>query len=1002
MAERLAECLDIPAADRATFIQAARAELPIDRIHQPTAGLTQSRAVGSGAVVPPAPSEPAAPPPAALPTGTLTFLFTDIENSTGLWEQHGAAMAAALARHDAILRDAVAQHGGVVFKTVGDGICAAFASAIDALLAAVAAQRTLHRADWGMAGSLRVRMALHTGHVEMRNGDYVGLALSYVARILKIGHGGQTLLSRATQELVRDELPGNMTLRDLGAHQLKGLSQRPELFQLVAPDLPEAFAPLRTLDNRPNNLTIQPTSLHGRDAEVRDVVAALRRPEVRLLTLTGAPGIGKSRIGLQAAAELLESFEDGVFAINVTTTDTTVILLEAIGQALSVRDTVGPPLERLQRALRSRQLLLVLDNFERLIAAADAVVALLAAAPGLKILITSRAALRVSAEHELPVAPLPVPPLDPLPAFATLAANPAVDLFVTRTRSVRPDFNLTAQNAPVVAAICARLDGLPLAIELAAARGKLFPPPAMLARLERRLGLLTDGARDRPPHQRTLRGAIDWSYELLDPDDRRLFARLGVFACGCTIEAAEAVCTVAGRWETGVEGWEAKPDETAALADAPTPNSQLLTPILDGLTSLVDKSLLQQIDQPDGEPRFVMLETLREFALERLDAFGEAEDMRRRHATYFVELAESAEEPARGASQRAAVDRLRAEHDNLRAALQWALDHGAAELAIRLSGALGWFWDTRSYLSEGRRWLSAALAAGADVAPTYRAKALTSAGILAGHTDFEHARQLFDEGLALYRASGDRRGTAYALSYLGRMLRIKGDNPAAQEVLAEALAIFKQLGDGRGAAYTQYNLGRVLYQQGDDAAARQMFAASLARFRQAGDGWGQALVRCNLGRLAYRHGDLAEARSDYEAALALFEQIDDGWGQALARCKLGWVAYRQGDAAVQALFVDSMESFLRVEYAEGVADALTGIAALAHRAGEFERSARLFGAAARIRSTVDVLLTTDDADAAEWTAESRARLGAAAFERAWQGGQAAPQEDILNDARSTS
>ncbi|MDQ2999141.1 MAG: adenylate/guanylate cyclase domain-containing protein, partial [Chloroflexota bacterium] len=558
--------------------------------------------------------------PSALPSGTITFLFTDIENSTGLWEQHGNAMGAALARHNDIIRAAVTRQHGTIFKTIGDAVCAAFASALDALHAALAAQRALDAERQAASVPIRVRIALHTANVVAQQGDYMGLPLSHTTRILESGHGGQVLLSRATQELLRDQLPPALRLRDLGIHQLKGISSPQQIFQLIIPDLPNAFPALRTITMRPNNLTTHPTSLVDRVQEVQAVRDALRDPGVHLLTLTGAPGIGKSRAGLHAITELLETFEDGVFVVNLTVVDTPLRLLEAIGQALAVSDQDHQtPIERLKRALRHRRLLLVLDNFERLIAASALVVDLLAAAPGLKLLITSRVALRVSGEHELSIPPLPLPALDPLPPLAALAIHPTIELFVMRTRAVRPDFLLSAQNVAAVAAICGRLDGLPLAIELAAARGKLFAPPALLLRLQRRMSLLTDGARDLPPHQRTLRSAIGWSYELLSPADQRFFACLSVFVGGGSLAAVEAVC---GSWELGVRSWGDR-------ATHPTSISQLATPILEGLSTLLDNSLLRDVVGADGERRFVMLETIREFALEQLDTLDEAETIRR-------------------------------------------------------------------------------------------------------------------------------------------------------------------------------------------------------------------------------------------------------------------------------------------------------------------------------------------------------------------------------------
>jgi predicted ATPase/class 3 adenylate cyclase len=985
MAERLAEVLDLPSDERATFIQAARAELAVDRMVQPLEAQAEMRT----------PSGPAAPPPDRLPSGTVTFLFTDIENSTGLWEQYGDAMGAALAHHNAIVRAAVTRWHGAIFKTIGDAVCAAFASALDALHAALATQRALDTERRSATVPIRVRIALHTGNAVAQHGDYVGLPLSHATRILASGHGGQVLLSRATHELLRDQLPPELGLRDLGTHQLKGLSSPQQIFQLTAPDLSDGFPALRTITMRPNNLTVYPTSFVDRRNERDAVRSALRDPDIHLLTLTGEPGIGKSRVGLHAITEMLETFEDGVFVVNLTTVDTPLRLLEAIGQTLSVSDQENQtPIERVKRALRYRRLLLVLDNFERLITAAPLVVDLLAAAPGLKLLITSRVALRVSGEHELSIPPLPLPPLDPLPPFTALATHPTIELFVARTRAVRPDFVLSTQNVAAVAAICARLDGLPLAIELAAARGKLFAPQMMLLRLQHRMSMLTDGARDLPPHQRTLRGAIGWSYELLSPADRRFFAQLSVFVGGGSLAAIEAVC---GGWELGVGNSDTK-------VSPPTPNSQLPTPLLDSLAALLDNSLLRQVVGADGEPRFVMLETIREFALEQLDALYESALIRRQHALFFMRLAEAADAQTRGLGQLAAIDQLREEHDNLRAALQWSLDSGEAVIAIRMSGALGWFWDMHNCLSEGRRWLAAALAVGEGVEAAFRARAHASAGVLASdQNDFVIAQQQFDQGVALYRASGDQSGVAYVLSYIGRMLRCQGQYGAAQARLAESVALFEQLGDQRGAAYAAYNLGRVTFQQADYATAQHMFATSLTHFQHAGDGWGQALAHCNLGRLAYRHGDFTAARSSYAQSLAFFEQIGDQWGQALARCKLGWSAYRQGDPLARDYFTASLMLSQRVQYAEGIADALTGIAVLALVEQQWQRAARLLGAAAQLRAPIGELLhTTDDLDDTAWIEVLRDSLGEAAFAAAWDGGNTAAVEQIITELRDSS
>src|SRR5215204_5645368 len=641
----------------------------------------------------------------AVPTGTVTFLFTDIEGSTKLWERHTGTMRTALARHDEILQEAIEGHGGFVFKTVGDAFCAAFATALDALESALAAQRALLSEHWGEEiDALRARMALHTGTADERNGDYFGPAVNRVARLLSAGHGGQVLLSLATQELVRDQLPTGAWLRDLGERRLKDLSRPERIFQLAAPDLPPEFPPLRTLESSPNNLPLQHTPLIGREREVEEVCARLRSPGVRILTLTGPGGAGKTRVGLQAAAELLMEFEDGIFFVALAAIADPALVASTIARTLGLTESsTQPPEQLLKGYLHDRQTLLVLDNFEQVLESAPLLDELLSAAPNLKILATSRTPLRLYGEHEFPVPPLSLPDPGSLPPVEHLTRYGAVRLFVERARAVKPDFSLTEENAPAVVEICARLDGLPLAIELAAARTKLLPPRAMLDRLGDRLKLLTGGARNLPQRQRTLRSAIEWSYELLDAGEMTLFSRLAVFSGGCTLEAMEAIC------------------------DA---ESELPMDILEGTSSLMDKSLLRQEEGAEGEPRFVMLETIHEYGRERLNKSGEAEEIRRLHAEYFLALAELGESKLRGPEEAKWLECLEIEHDNMRDALSRALDAEEAELALRLAGALWRFWWMRGYYDEGRRWLEAALAKDGR-ASAARAKALEAVGWLA-------------------------------------------------------------------------------------------------------------------------------------------------------------------------------------------------------------------------------------------------------------------------------
>jgi predicted ATPase/class 3 adenylate cyclase len=580
---------------------------------------------------------------ASPPTGTVTFLFTDIEGSTKLWEHDATAMEAALVRHDEILKGAIEERDGYVFKTVGDAFCCAFPTAPEALDAAIETQRRLLSEAWKESGTIRVRMALHTGAAEERDGDYFGPPVKRVARLLSAAHGGQVLLSLPTQELVRDQLPSGTSLRYLGEHRLKDLFRPERVFQLLAPELPSEFPPLRSLDAYRNNLPLQPTPLVGREQEVPEVCNLLRSGETRLLTLTGPGGTGKTRLALQAAADLLEDFPDGTFFAPLATLTEADLFISAVAESLGVRETGEQALdESLKEYLGERQLLLLLDNFEQVLEAVPTITELLTAAPELQVLTTSRAPLGLYGEHEFPVPPLSMPDLERPPPLERLTQYSAVGLFVERARAVKPDFEVTNESAPAVAEICVRLDGLPLAIELAAARIKMLPPRAMLQRLGSRLKLLTGGARDLPERQRTLRGAIEWSHALLDQGEQVLFARLAVFSGGRTLEAIEAICDAEG--DLPVDAFE-------------------------GVSSLLDKSLLRQEEGPGGEPRFVMLETVHEFAREKLGQSAEAEEIERVHAEYFLALAEEADPELRGPDQLQWLEKLEAEHDNMRAAL---------------------------------------------------------------------------------------------------------------------------------------------------------------------------------------------------------------------------------------------------------------------------------------------------------------------------------------------
>jgi predicted ATPase/class 3 adenylate cyclase len=720
---------------------------------------------------------------ATLPTGTVTFLLTDVEGSTALWEQAPEAMRAALGRHDALFEAAISDHGGAHIRPRGEGDSrfAVFRSASDAIGAALAILRAFAAEAWPTPRSVKVRIGVHTGEAQLRDDDYYGLAVNRCARLRELGHGGHTLLSEATEALVRDALPEGGVLRDLGVHRLRGLTQPERVIQLSASDLPSDFPPLTSPIARPHNLPVHRSALIGREREIAEVQALLLRPDVGLVTLVGPGGIGKTRLATQVAAELLDRFRYGVSFVPLAPIRDPSLVAVTIGQALVLpMDGVRPPLEIVKSYLRERDLLLVLDNLEQVLDAAPQLVELVAAASRLKLLVTSRVALRVSEERVYDVPPLTLPRHAPstgsADAVLTLGKYEAIRLFVERAQAVHADFTLTSANAGDVAELCRRLDGLPLAIELAAARARLLPPSAMLAHLAGTTGapslrLLTGGPRDVPARQQTLRETIAWSYDLLEPEEQSQFRRLAIFVGGCTIEAAEAV-------------HEATP--AAHLLD--------LDDVLDGLDSLLAKSLLRRVEGIDGVQRYTMLETIREYGLESLALNGELAALQRWHAEFFVALAEDADIGMRGPEQARWYDRLTAEQDNMRAALEWSLTpEGDADLGLRLSGALAWFWYNRSPLGEARRWLDRVLSHGSG--PSLgRVRALAGAARIAHmQQDSVTARPLLEECLTLAHQLGDRWWVAWVLHLLGRVAYFDGDAEVARSLGEQSLTLAREL-----------------------------------------------------------------------------------------------------------------------------------------------------------------------------------------------------------------
>ncbi|HEV7662384.1 MAG TPA: tetratricopeptide repeat protein [Chloroflexota bacterium] len=802
----------------------------------------------------------------SLPTGTVTFVFTDIEGSTRLLGDHPEDYPVWLARHSHILQSAVEMHDGVIFETVGDAVYAAFASPRAAVRAALQAQQALHAELGGELGQIRVRMALHTGEAEVRGEHYFGAALYRCARLMAIAHGGQTVLSGVTAELVRNGLPPNATLTHLGMHELKDLDQPELVWQLEHPDLGASFPPLRSPNARPNNLPAQLTSFVGRQrelAEIRRLFGA-----TRLLTLTGLGGTGKTRLALRAATDLLEEFPDGVWFTDLAPLGEPALVASTIAQVLNIRPLPGRLLsEQLSDALRDKQVLLVLDNFEHVQTAAPLVGDLLRACPRLRVLVTSRVRLRVSGEQVFAVPPLAAPLLEHS-SPEELAEYPSVALFLARAQAAQPDFALAPENAAAVASICRALDGLPLALELAAARTRVLSPDALLARLDGPLKVLTGGPRDGPARHHTLRATLDWSYDLLTAGEQALFRRIGVFAAGCTPEASDAVC------EPSVD-------------------------LLDGLELLVDQGLLRHDVQPGGQSRFRMLATIREYALEQLSTNGELDALRRQHAEFFVALAERAEPELVGAGQGQWLDRLEAEHDNMRAALRWSLEASEVETGLRLAAALWRFWATRGYLSEGERWLVEVLSIADTVSSPSKAKALTAAGSLArSRGDHARAEALHSDSLDLFRQLGDTPGIARSLSNLGAVAYDRGLYALAGALYQESLTLRRELGDTWAIAVVLNNLGLVARDEGNLDRATSLYEESRTLFQELGDKVGIANTVENLGQVAGDREDLDTAASLHRASLTLRREVGDKRGIARSLRELGQVARRQQDYAL--------------------------------------------------------------------------------------------------------
>jgi predicted ATPase/transcriptional regulator with XRE-family HTH domain len=789
--------------------------------------------------------------------------------------------------------------------------------------------------------------------------------------------------------------PSVQIVRRLADALAIGADDYRSFFELARPDLSAqphqtpaaASGPAEhTPPQRPLNIPPPSTSLVSRTHEIGAICALLRRPDVRLLTLTGTGGIGKTRLAIEVATELQSDFADGVVFVPLATISDPRLVLPTVAQGLQVPEPHGESmLAFLGGYLSAKELLLVLDNFEQVAAAAHDIAVLIAAAPALKVLVTSRAVLHLSAEREFSVPPLEVPAKVRTAPLGELRRCPAVALFVERAQAVRADFELTADNAPAVVAICARLDGLPLAIELAAARARLLPPHALLARLSggahiSPLDLLARPSQDVPARQQTLRSTIGWSYELLSPAEQQVFRWLGVFVGSCSLDAAEQVCGDFG-------------------PPAPRRPKPPIQAIYDLLVSLIDQSLVAQSGDAGGEPRFTMLTTLREYALEQLAACGELEAARQAHAAYFLSLAERAEPTFQGAAQQTWLARLEADHDNIRAALGWMCGAGAGEDALRFAAAFWQFWLVRGYFNEGQSWIAAILALPAAAAPTlHRARVLNGGGLLAWiRSAPREAVALLTESLALSRRLGSRHGCAWALNHLAHVAFAEERFDDVIALGEESLALFREIGAGWNSAWVLLNLGDALWAQGHQERAGALFAESLSLFHDSGDKRGTAWAVDHLARIAHAQGNHQRAAAFLAESLALFRELGDRSGCAWTLGQMAQVAQATGERQrARALYAESLGISRDLGDKSAIASCLISLANLLDAEGRSERAVAMLGAADVILASLAPRLNAADRSALERaTARQRALLDPAAFSAAWAAGQASTAGEVI-------
>jgi predicted ATPase/class 3 adenylate cyclase len=770
-----------------------------------------------------------------LPSGTVTFLFTDIEGSTERWERYREPMKAAVRKHEEIIRAAVEAREGYVFKSMGDALCAAFYNVADAITAALDAQRALLKEDWSAVDGIKVRMAVHTGHTDERQGDYFGPAVNRVARLLAIGHGGQVLVSGASTDLSQGELPPQAALRDLGAHRLKDLTHPEQVYQLTSPDLAAEFPPLRSLEALPNNLPLQITSFVGRDLELLTLSDALAKH--RLLTLVGAGGVGKTRLALQAAAELLDRYEDGVWLVELAPIADPDLVPSAVASVFHVREVENRTVsEALLHTLKPRRALIIFDNCEHVVeAAARLIDQILRNCPHIRIIATTRQGLGIAGEAVHRVASLAVPEPQKEITAEEAMQHGAVALFVERAAAATDAFRLTDQNAPVVARLCQRLDGIALAIELAVPRLKALSVEQLENKLNERFRILTGGSRTALPRQQTMRALVDWSYELLTGDEKTLFRRVAVFGGSWAFDAANAICS-----DERIEEWV----------------------VLDLLQSLVDKSMVvAKLSGP--EQRYRLLESTRQYAHELLEKSGELEPMQTRHAAWYLQLATKADALYSSMPTKAWIALLEPDNDNLRVALDWALgEKRDVELGAALAARLARYWATTIYEAEGRARVRAAVALSDEInSKETIAKLWVGLELLLGVTTsrWDELREVSQRALELNRELGNDEGVALSLLGVAETYLRQFKHDEAKTLLDEALSVAQKSENRRLIGQIKSAIARNLHFAGKTQESRAYYAEALGIARAHGDDRLRSIAVGNLAEIEFSQGDVNRA-----------------------------------------------------------------------------------------------------------------------------------------------